>query len=154
MISRRALEALTAALTGSFGAAVAVSSLENGIGWSTEGVDPGTFPFLTGLIILLASLYNLGSGFLEEDGNIGSTQLLHLAALLIPAALFVAVIPLLGMYGAAAAYMLGVLLLQSRRSLPLSIGVATATPLALYLIFERMFQVALPRGAVAGVLGF
>jgi hypothetical protein len=154
MISRRALETLTAALTGSFGAAVAVSSLDNGIGWSTEGVDPGTFPFLTGLIILLSSFYNLGRGLLEADGDLGSLQILRLASLFVPAALFVAVIPLLGMYVAAGAYMLGVLLLQSRRSLPLSIAVAMATPLALYLIFERMFQVSLPRGAVAGVLGF
>jgi hypothetical protein len=154
MISRRDLEALTAALTGSFGAAVAFSSLDNGIGWSTEGVDPGTFPFLTGLIIVLGSLYNLGRGLLEVDGALGSSQLLRLASLFIPAALFVAAIPLLGMYLAAAGYMLGALFLQSRRSLPLSIAVATATTLALYLIFERMFQVALPRGAVAGALGF
>jgi hypothetical protein len=32
MISRRSLEVATAALTGAFGAAVAISSLDNGIG--------------------------------------------------------------------------------------------------------------------------
>ena len=154
MISRRALELLTAALTGSFGAAVALSSIDNGIGWSTAGVDPGTFPFLTGLIILLGSLYNLSRGLMEEGGALASAQLLHLAALFIPAALFIAIIPFIGMYVAAAAYMFAVLLLQSRRSLSVSIAVAIATPLALYLIFERMFQVSLPHGAFADVLGF
>ena len=37
MISRRALEVTTALLTGAFGATVAVSSLDNGIGWSSAG---------------------------------------------------------------------------------------------------------------------
>src|SRR6516225_8236085 len=64
MISRRALELATAVLTGSFGVAVVVSSLDNGIGWSSEGVDAGTFPFLTGLIIVAGSLYNLVRGVL------------------------------------------------------------------------------------------
>ncbi|WP_247409694.1 hypothetical protein [Bradyrhizobium sp. 150] len=56
MISRRALELATAVLTGSFGVAVVISSLDNGIGWSSAGVDAGTFPFLTGIIIVLGSL--------------------------------------------------------------------------------------------------
>ncbi|WP_228142654.1 hypothetical protein, partial [Acinetobacter baumannii] len=59
MISRRALELVTAILTGSFGVAVVVQSLDNGIGWSSEGVESGTFPFLTGIIIVAGSLYNL-----------------------------------------------------------------------------------------------
>jgi hypothetical protein len=44
MISRRLLEILTASLTGAFGLAVAISSVDNGIGWSSDGVDAGTFP--------------------------------------------------------------------------------------------------------------
>src|SRR5213076_595815 len=64
MISRRALELATAILTGGFGVAVVVQSLDNGIGWSSAGVDAGTFPFLTGIIILLGSLYNMGQGAL------------------------------------------------------------------------------------------
>jgi hypothetical protein len=31
---------------------------------------------------------------------------------------------------------------------------AVATPIALYLVSERMFQVSLPHGALADVLGF
>jgi hypothetical protein len=38
--------------------------------------------------------------------------------------------------------------------LPASLAIALATPVALYLIFERMFQVSLPHGAFAGMLGF
>ena len=47
MISRRVLEMLTALLTGAFGLTVTISSLDNGIGWSSDGVDAGTFEDVT-----------------------------------------------------------------------------------------------------------
>ena len=62
MLSRRTLEAATALLTGAFGVAVIVSSLSNGIDWSESGVESGTFPFITGTIVVAASLYNLVRG--------------------------------------------------------------------------------------------
>ena len=68
MISRRALEALTAGLTGAFGVAVVVSSFDNGIGWSTAGVESGTFPLIVGSIVLAGSLYNLVRGWLRGTG--------------------------------------------------------------------------------------
>src|SRR6202011_781580 len=66
MISRRSLETATALLTGAFGAAVVVSSLDNGIGWSAAGVEAGTFPFIVGLIILSGSVFNLAQGWLQS----------------------------------------------------------------------------------------
>ena len=155
MISRRALELATAALTGTFGAAVIVSSIDNGIGWSTAGVDAGTFPFLTGMIILVGSLRNLARGWLQsQDVIVSSSDLRHLTALFVPAVVFVAAIPLIGVYLASACYMLGTLVLLHRFSLLRSLLIATATPLALYLVFERMFQVSLPHGALGDVIGF
>jgi tripartite tricarboxylate transporter TctB family protein len=160
MISRRALEVLTAVLTGSFGLAVVVSSLDNGIGWSSEGVDPGTFPFLTGIIIVLGSLYNLVRGVLPAVTLAGvpvaitPLELRRLAGLFVPAAIFVAAIPLAGMYLAAAIYVFAVLAVPRHQSLPRALAVAVATSLALYIVFERMFEVTLPHGALAAALGF
>jgi hypothetical protein len=159
MISRRILELSTAVLTGSFGVAVVVSSLDNGIGWSTAGVDAGTFPFLTGVIIVLGSLYNLGRGALP-GGMLASvpmavtrTELRRLAGLFVPAAVFVAVIPLIGMYLASAFYVFAVLALPKHQSVFRSLTLAVATPLALYVVFERMFQVTLPHGALTAAFG-
>src|SRR4051795_10474201 len=104
MISRRALEISTAALTGSFGVVVVISSIDNGIGWSSAGVESGTFPFLTGIIIVLGSLYNLVRGVAPVASlanvpiAITSTELRRMAGLFVPAAVFVAAIPLAGMY--------------------------------------------------------
>ena len=160
MISRRALEILTAALTGIFGVAVVVSSIDNGIGWTSAGVDAGTFPFLTGVIVVLGSLYNLGQGALRRGTlamvtvAVTRSELWRLTGLFIPAAIFVAAIPILGMYLASAGYVFAVLALPNRQSVPRALVVAVVTPLALYFVFERMFLVSLPHGALAAAFGF
>src|SRR6266487_3090119 len=156
MISRRALELATATLTGVFGAAVVISSIDNGIGWSTAGVDAGKFPFLTGVIVLVGSLWNLARGWLQHSQHVAvsSSDLRRVIALFAPAVVFVGAIPLIGVYVASGCYMLGTLALLHRLSLQRSLLIATATPLALYLVFERMFQVSLPHGALGDVIGF
>jgi hypothetical protein len=147
MISRRALETATALLTGIFGAAVAVSSVDVGIGWSSAGVDAGTFPFLTGLIILLGSAFNLIAGWRGNvERALERAEISRIAALFVPAAIFVGLIPLIGMYVASGSYMFATLLFQNRWSAARSLAMAIIVSLSLYLIFERMFQVALPHG--------
>jgi hypothetical protein len=160
MISRRALEIAAATLTGIFGVVVVISSIDNGIGWSSAGVDAGTFPFLTGIIIVLGSLYNFAQGALGRGTlaivrtAVTPSELRRLAGLFVPAAIFVAVIPMLGMYLASAGYVFAVLALPRRQTVLRALLIATATPLALYVVFERMFQVSLPHGALAAAFGF
>jgi len=160
MISRRALEIAAAALTGIFGIVVVISSIDNGIGWSSAGVDAGTFPFLTGVIIVLGSLYNATQGALGRGTlaivrtAVTPSELRRLAGLFVPAAIFVGVIPLLGMYVASAGYVFAVLALPRRQTVLRALVIAAATPLALYVVFERMFQVSLPHGALGAAFGF
>jgi hypothetical protein len=155
MVSGRSLETATALLTGAFGAAVVVSSLDNGIGWSAAGVDAGTFPFIVGLIILTGSVFNLVRGWLQaRDVVLRASELKRLGTLFIPAAVYVGVIPLAGMYLASAAYVFGALAWHRRGSFVFSGAAAIGTALALYLIFELTFQVSLPRGALGDVIDF
>ena len=154
MVSRRSLETATALLTGAFGAAVVVSSFGNGIGWSASGVDAGTFPFIVGLIILSGSVFNLVQGWLEAgDILLRPSELKRLAILFIPAAVYVGVIPLVGMYLASAAYVFGALAWHKRGSFVFAGIAAIGSALALYVIFERTFQISLPRGLL-GDFGF
>ena len=154
MISGRSLEAATALITGAFGAAVVVSSLDNGIGWSAAGVDAGTFPFIVGLIILSGSIFNLVQGWLQaRDVVLGQSELKRLGILFIPAAVYVGVIPLMGMYLASAFYVFGALAWHRRGSFVFAGLSAIGTALALYLIFELTFQISLPRGALGDALG-
>ncbi len=153
MLTRRVLEVATATLTGAFGTAVMVSSLGNGIDWSESGVESGTFPFITGTIILAASLYNLVRGWLRGTGIVATRAGLgRTAALFLPAVLYVALIPLLGMYAASALYLFGTLRFQSRLSAIRSALIAVVAAVTLYLVFERAFQVSLPHGWLGVVL--
>lgn len=155
MVSRRAMELTTAALTGVFGLAVAVSSTSNGIGWGENGVDAGTFPLLVGATIVLGSAYNMLRGIVAAP-EIAVTwpALRRVAGLFVPAAIFIALIPTLGMYIASGVYVLATV--GWRRKLPLlSSGLlAIAVPLFLYLVFEKLFVVTLPHGAVLDMMGF
>ena len=155
MVSGRSLEAATALITGAFGAAVVVSSLDNGIGWSTAGVESGTFPFIVGLVIVAGSLFNLVQGWLQARAVIlGPGELRRLGILFVPAAVFVGIIPLIGMYPASGFYVFGALAWHKRGSLLLPALAAVGAALALYLIFELTFQISLPRGALGTFLGF
>ena len=155
MVSQHSLETGTALLTGAFGAVVVVSSYGNGIGWSAAGVDPGTFPFIVGLIILSGSIFNLAQGWLQAPEIVlRPSELRRLGMLFIPAAVYVGVIPLIGIYLASAAYVFGALAWHKKGAFIFSGLAAIGTALALYLIFELMFQISLPRGLLADALGF
>ena len=155
MVSGRSLESATALITAAFGAAVAVSSLDNGIGWSAAGVESGTFPFIVGLIILAGSVFNLVQGWLHARAVIlGPSELRRLAILFVPAAVFVGIIPLIGMVPAAACYVFGALAWHGRGSLLVPAVAAVGAALALYLIFEKTFQISLPRGELGTFFGF
>ena len=155
MVSGRSLEAATALITGAFGTAVVVSSLDNGIGWSAAGVESGTFPFIVGLVILAGSLFNLAQGWLQARAVVlGPRELRRVAMLFVPAAVFVGVIPLIGMIPASGVYVFGALAWHRRGSLLLAAAAAVGAALALYLIFELTFQISLPRGALGTLFGF
>jgi Tripartite tricarboxylate transporter TctB family len=154
MVSGRNLEAATALLTGAFGLAVVISSVGNGVGWSVDGVDAGTFPFVVGVLIVGASVFNLVQGWLHARSVLlSSNELKRLGLLFLPAAIYVGVIPLAGMYLASALYIFGALTWHKRGGLVLSAVAGVATSMALYLVFELTFQISLPRGALTYISG-
>ena len=153
MFSRRALAALTAAITGAFGIAVIVQSLDNGIGWSTAGVESGTFPFMTGLIVAAGSLYNLVRGWLRgREIIVDRVAFRRSVALFLPAVVFVGLIPLLGMYVTSAGYLLFTLRQQSGLSWLRALAISVVVAIGLYVVFEWSFQVALPHGLLGAWL--
>lgn len=155
MISRRSLEILTGALTGIFGLAVVVSSIEVGSGWSQGGVESGTFPLIAGVLICVGSLVNVGRSLAARGPTLmGPPEARRLAGLFIPALAFVIAIPVIGIYAAVAAYLLWALRIQHHTALWHAALIAAATDLTLYLLFERTFQILLPQGWLGVALGF
>ncbi|MBS0532629.1 MAG: tripartite tricarboxylate transporter TctB family protein [Proteobacteria bacterium] len=155
MISQRLIEVTTAALTGLFGVAVVVSSIDNGIGWGEKGVDAGTFPLIVGSAIALGSLYNLVRGALvAHEVAVTWVALRRVAGLFLPAAVFIALIPALGMYASSFGYVLATVGWQRKLPPWKTLAIAVAAPLFLYVVFEKLFVVSLPHGALFEMMGF
>ena len=153
MISRRQLEALTALVTGAFGVAILVQSLRIGVGWTGAGVASGTFPAIASGLIVVGSLYNLVRGAMQPGPAVLDVPMLRrIAALFVPALVFVALIPLLGLHVAAGLYMFYALW-RSRLPLWKAVGVGIATPFILYGVFDWGFQVELLRGILGKAVG-
>jgi hypothetical protein len=154
VISRRILEIATAALTAAFGIAIVVASFNAGVGWTARGVASGTFPALAGGLIVAGSGYNAARAFAREaEWVLEGPGILKLLLLFVPAALFVAAIPLLGLHAAAGLYIFGVIAAHPRGSWPKAAIFGVATPLALYFTFDWAFSVTLPRGLLGAALG-
>ncbi len=155
--SHRAVETGVALVTTGFAVLVIVGSLKAGINWGAEGPRAGFFPFYIGLFILLASMVNLFSAFMDmpRDKLFAEWgQLFRVVAVIVPTAVFVAAIPWVGIY-VSSALLIALFMFWLGKYPPhfvaaISIGVTVAT----FLVFEKWFLVPLPKGPVETWLGF
>src|SRR5690349_3811072 len=88
-----------------FALLVGVGSVQVGIGWGAEGPKAGFFPFYVALLILASSIINLGVVLSSSrDDNRLFVEWGHLTqviSLLLPTAIYVALIPWAGIYVAS-----------------------------------------------------
>lgn len=140
-----------------FAAVDIVGSIEAGIDWGAEGPKAGFFPFYVGLLILVSSVVNL-----TQAWTAGSRprlfaewgQLAQVRSVVIPTAIYVALVPYIGIYVASAVliafFMRWFGCYPWSRVLAVSVGV----PLLTFFIFEMWFLVPLPKGPIEEFLGF
>jgi hypothetical protein len=154
--NHRRVELGVAIATGVFAAIVIGGSYGVGIGWDVDGPMAGFFPFYVGTLILLASIVNFiqiwvqsGEGLFAEWG-----QLRQVSLVVIPTAIYVAIIPYTGIY-LASALLIAVFMRWLGRYGPAMIAVmAIGMPIATFLVFEKWFLVPLPKGPIENLLGF
>jgi hypothetical protein len=154
--SRRMVEIGVAAVMLVFGAIVIYGSWQVGISWAVEGPQAGFFPFYIGLIIVGASLMNLVRALALPGGVRFAdwAQLRRVGSVIVPAAIYVAVIPPLGIY-VASALLIGVFMKWiGRYGWLATIALAVALPLVALVVFERWFLIPLPKGPLEEALGF
>jgi hypothetical protein len=155
--SQRIVEIAVALGTLAFGVVVLIGSLQVGINWGVEGPRPGFFPFYISLFIIVASLFNLVQA--THLGGIGRglfsswEQLRRVMSVVVPASIYVALVPFLGIYVSSilliAAFMMWLGRYSAWKTLPIAFGV----PIVAYMVFERYFQIPLPKGPVEYWLG-
>jgi hypothetical protein len=149
-----------AALFFIFGAVVIVDSVRLGFGWQeVHGPRPGYFPFYIGLLICIASVVNFARALLLLKGERNKTfvqvgQLRLVLTVLIPTALFAALVTWIGIYASAVLFIGFFMSWLGKyawwKVIPVSIG----TVIVFYLVFEIWFKVPLPKGPIESLLGF
>jgi hypothetical protein len=141
------------------GAMVIADAQRVGTGWDEfDGPRSGYFPFYIGCLLLGASSWTALRTLLrwkrENPAFVERAQLASVWSITWPMTLYVVAIGFIGIY-VASALLIGFFMLrhgQWRR--PVVALVAGGVPLSLFMVFERWFLVALPKGPIEALLGF
>jgi hypothetical protein len=155
--SQRSVEIGVALATLAFGFVVLYGSLQVGINWGIEGPRPGFFPFYVSLFIIVASIYNLAQAVINasiKQGLFSSwEQLRRVLSVVVPASIYVALVPFLGIY-VSSMLLIGVFMVWlGNYSLAKTLPIAIGMPVLTYIVFERYFQIPLPKGPIEYWLG-
>ena len=151
-ISQRSAELVVALLTLAAGITVAVASYKLGARWGSDGPQAGYFPFYIGLLICIGSIANFVAG-LRVNAGAGGRLFVHwaglrrVAAVLLPAMVYVAGIYLVGIYVSSMFYIAAFMVLLGKYRIWKSVVIGFSVSLVLFLMFEIWFQVLLPKGA-------
>jgi hypothetical protein len=155
-----AVEAGVAALVLLLGLTVLFGSRKLGSGWTSDGPGAGYFPFYIGLILCISGVGVLYQSLLGKKRNtdifVDGEQIRRVLAVLIPAAVFVLAIQLVGMYIASAIYIAGFMVILGKYNKAKSIALGLAIAIVFFLMFEVWFKVPLHKGWLnpLGFLGY
>jgi putative tricarboxylic transport membrane protein len=142
---------------GIVGAVVLVEGLRLGIGWSTDGPQPGFFVFYLGVALLgsaaLAVVLAIQRGS-DTRPFLRRAQLRPVATVLVPAVLMVGLTQLIGLYVSGALYLATYMRWIGRHSWAVILLVAIGVPVVTFLVFEVWFLVPLPKGPLETRLGY
>jgi putative tricarboxylic transport membrane protein len=155
--SQRSVEIGVALGTLAFGAVILVGSLQVGIDWGIEGPRPGFFPFYVSLFIIVGSIYNLlqatALGGIKEGLFSSVDQLKRVLSVVVPASIYVALVPFLGMYISSMLLIAVFMMWLGKYSVWYTLPIAVGVPAVVYIVFERYFMIPLPKGPIEYWLG-
>ncbi len=160
-VTTHTMEIVVALLFLLFGGVVAFDSYRLGARWAEDGPQSGYFPFYIGLIICISSIVTLLQALFGEAARSNNTfvergQLRQMLSVLVPAALYVLGIQLIGIYVASAVYIAVFMVWLGKYSWFKSTALGLAASVSFFVMFEIWFKVPLPKGMFnpLGFLGY
>ncbi len=144
-------------IIGVFGVIAIYGAWRVGISWGAEGPRAGFFPFYVGLLVVIASVVNIASVLRTQPDNklfAEWPQLRQVGAVVVPATIYVLVIPYIGIYVSSALMIAVFMKWFGKYSWQKLIPIAVLVPIALYFTFEKWFLVPLPKGPLEQMLYF
>jgi len=132
-------------------------SLRVGTGWADDGPRAGYFPFYIGLALLLSAGWVALKQLLRwraHEPFAERAQMASVWAILWPMAIYLGLIFGLGIYVSSALLIGYFMLRHGKHGAALTAAVSLGVPLFFFLVFERWFLVALPKGPLEAYFGF
>ena len=142
------------------GLGVLVEGWRLGIGWSTDGPQPGFFVFYLGLALGLSCLVLLAQARGRPDSPVGRNPFVEpgqfgsVVKVAVPAGLMILLTHPVGLYVAGGLYLGIYMRWIGHHSWALTVLLAVAIPVATFFLFEVWFLVPMPKGPLEAVLGY
>ena len=156
LVSVRTMDIVTAALFIVLGAIFMYGSVQLGNGWGSDGPEAGYFPFYISLIMSLASAVTLFKALKdkseEEECFVERGPFKQVLSVLLPAAVFVLGVQLIGIYVSALIYITVFMRWLGKYALWKALAVGLGVSVTLFCVFEIWFQVPLPHGSLVNPL--
>jgi len=154
---QKSAEIAVAAVFFLLGTIVVYDSARLGARWAEDGPQPGYFPFYIGLIVCLSAAVNLVLALLNRRDRdrifVEAGQLKLVLAVLVPTALYVALIGWIGIYLASALFIAFFMRWLGKYPWWKVAAVSIGNSVAFFVIFEVWFKVPLPKGPLETLLG-
>src|SRR5262249_60380830 len=125
-------------LTAAFGLIVGGGRVQGGVGWGAEGPKAGFFPFYVALVILGSSIISFGAVISRRSGDrlfAEWGQLGQVMAMLVPTAIYVALVPWIGIYVASVLLIAVFMRWLGRYGWGMIAAVAVGVPVVTFVIF-------------------
>ncbi len=152
VVSMRTMEIITALMFIVVGVVVMVGSLKLGAKWGSDGPESGYFPFYISLIILICSsvtlIQSIRAKELADETFVEKEPFRQVTAVLIPAALFVLGVQLIGIYVAGVLYITFFMVWLGKYAVWKALAVRLGVSIVLFMMFEYWFQIPLPHGSL------
>lgn len=155
-LSHSHVGAITGVVIFLIGVVVMVDSWRTGAGWQADGPAGGYFPFRIGAILCAASaivVYRCLFGA-DRDHRVFVTwdRLRLVLAVLVPTAVYVGAVHLVGIYVASAVFIGAFMRVMDKRSWLSVVLVSAGVAGTLFWMFEKWFLVPLPKGPLESLL--
>lgn len=163
-VKRFHLEIATAIGTGAIGIAGLIGSIELGFSWTKSGPEAGYFPFYISLILLAASLWNLGTVLVHYNAHGKTAELLRetfldweqfrrVVTFLGEMILFVILTVTMGIYFSSIVYLTWNAWYHGGYRFIISAAIGIVFTAAQYALFEIAFMVPLKKGPIEAWFG-
>jgi hypothetical protein len=152
LATNASVDGVVAALLSIVGMVVMFEARRLGASWTSDGPGAGYFPFYIGSILTVGGLGILYQSLLSKNADksafVDRDQLRRVLSVLLPSAVYVGVIMLLGLYVASAIFIAVFMVWLGKYSAVKSVVLGIVVNACFFAMFEVWFKVPLYKGAL------